>query len=223
MRMWLIALVAAACGGSQGLPPPPPYEPVGSAEPVTACPDQRVAAKERREALLELGTPEARRATVDAVMAHAECEARAFDAVSITSASQAQMIESIKAARLRYLDARNLYTEVGNYEVLELTIGSRSRLGDLHAAFAAKLRGAPAPADLTDPGERAGFLTELGDYAQAYDAEALAAYRGSLEAAALLPSLRGQPEVAAWIDAACRGMTRLGATTTPPPLCGGER
>lgn len=222
MRLLVVVAVTAACGGHAGLPPPPEYTPVASAEPDTACPDERADAKTRREALLEVGTAEARRATVDAVMAHAECERRAFDAAAIDAPTQAAMIDRIKAARLRYLDARNLYAEVGNYEVLELTIGSRSRLGDLHAAFATKLRRAPAPADLTDPAERAGFLTELGDFAQAYDAEALAAYRASLDAAALLPSLRGQPEVAAWVEGACRGMRQVGATGAPPPLCGGS-
>lgn len=221
MRVCLVVVLAAACGGPAGLPPPPEYKPVASPEPKTQCPDERTKAKAEREALLELATPEARQATVRAVMAHAECEARGFDRADIVAPTQVAMIERIRQARQRYQDARNLYDEVGNYEVLEQTIGSRSRLGDLHSTFANKLRSAAAPADLRDPTERASFLKELGDYAQAYDAEAAAAYRECLDTAGLLPSLRGKPEVATWVGAACRGLDRLGAVGTRSTLCGG--
>ncbi len=219
MRVLVLSLLVA-CGG-KSLPPPPPYTPVDSPEPATRCPDQRAAAKQAREDHLEKGTSETRGAVARAVFAQAECERDSFDDVAIDAPAQAQMIENLRAARQQYLASRNLYLEVGNYQALDWTVGAFSRQGDLEADFADRLRAARPPGDIADSQDRAAFLTQLGNFAQTYDAQAVTAWREALRTAALLPSLADSDRrVAAWVDAACAGLRRLGATPgTESAIC----
>jgi hypothetical protein len=209
-RLFVLALVAA-CGGSGALPAPPAYTPTASPEPNTACPAERAAGKQARERVLEHESPETREAVASAVFAQAECERRHFDARPPAGATEASLIESIRQVRLHYQDARNLYQEVGNYEALRWTVGARSRGGDLELGFADMLRAVRPPADMTDPGERAGFLTELGDLAQAFDANAVMMHSSALEAAALVPTLGDDDaQVRRWIAASCAALVRFG-------------
>ncbi len=219
MRALVLSLLLACGGGS--LPPPPPYTPVDSPEPATRCPDQRKAAKQAREDHLEQNSSETRAAVAVAVFAQAECERDSFDATAIDAPTQAQMIENLRAARQQYLAARNLYVEVGNYQALDWTVGAHSRQGDLEADFADRLRAARPPGDIADSQDRAAFLAQLGNFAQTYDAQAVVAWREATRAAALLPSLADSDRrVAAWVDAACAGLRRLGATPgTESAMC----
>jgi hypothetical protein len=205
------AILLLGCGGSGALPAPPSHTPADSPEPATACPTERAAGKEAREAVLEDESPAHREAVAAAVFAQAECERRQLDAARLEGATQTALIEAIRAARLQYQNARNLYGEVGNYEVLRWTIGARSRGGDLELGFGDMLRAVRPPSELTEPSERAGFLAELGDLAQIFDANAVALHSAALETAALVPTLSDDDaQVARWIAASCRAFSRFG-------------
>lgn len=223
MRRAILCLILAACGGPSTLPAPPPHTPAGSPEPATACPTERMRAKEAREAVLEEESATRRETVARAVFAHAECERAQLDGVTLRAPTQTLLIEQIRAARLQYQNARNLYQEVANYEVLRWTVGARSRGGDLEVAFGDKLRAVRPPDELTDPSERAGFLAELGDLAQTFDANAVMAHVAALETAALVATLAADDaEVARWIAASCRALARFGVPAgRDAGMCGG--
>jgi hypothetical protein len=223
MARVLVFLVLAACGGPSTLPAPPPYTPAASPEPATACPDQRAEANQAREVVLEDETAARREAVAEAVFAHAECERVQLDQRAVRAPTQAQLIEQIRDARLQYQNALNLYQEVANYEVLRWSVGARSRAGDLELAFGDLLRAVRPPDDMSAPNERAGFLAELGDLAQTFDANAVAAHTVALETAALVPTLAAEDaRVREWIAASCRALARFGVPAgRDAGMCGG--
>ena len=210
--VWLL-LAAVACG-PKGPPAAPAYTPVNSPEAETSCKSEWQAAKAAREQLVETDSGDSRIAAAGAVFAQAECERRHFDSLQVTAPSQEAMVGKLRAARTQYFNARNLYEEVGNYQILRWRIGANSRLGELNGAFADKLRKAPAPADLAEPGERGTFLAELSKFAQVYDGDAVIAHVDALAAAAAADSLvRSDSDVEGWVQSSCLALSYLDAAT----------
>lgn len=218
-RVPLLALLVSAtsavgCGGPQRPPGPPPYDPVNSPEPATACPDQREAAKAAREDLLEDDSAAAREAAAAAVFAQAECERHQFDALAVDAPTQDALAEKLRAARTQYFTAKNLYEEVARYQLLRWVIGADTRIGELCSAFADKLRRVAVPAELAERAERANFLTEMSRFAQIYDHEATLAFAGALRAADGAESLvHSDTAVQEWIQSSCTSLSYLDPTT----------
>jgi hypothetical protein len=144
------------------------------------------------------------------VFAHAECERARFDALAIPVDREDRMIESLRAARMQYQTAINLYEEVARYQVLAWSVGAHTRTGALNAAFADKLRTVNAPADLSDRVERINFVSDLAAFAEDYERQAAIAHQAAVETAGLLPSLAaGDARVSGWVRASCDALGYL--------------
>ncbi len=210
--VWLL-LATVACG-PKGPPAAPAYTPVNSPEAETTCKSEWQTAKAAREQLVETNTGDSRVAAATAVFAQAECEHRYFDSLPVSAPSQEAMVAKLRAARTQYFNARNLYEEVENYQILRWRIGANSRLGELNGAFADKLRKAPAPAELADPAEKGTFLAELGKFAEIYDGDAVIAHVDALAAANAAESLvHSDTDVQVWIHGSCLALSYLDANT----------
>ncbi len=207
----LTFLAAAGCGsGSSGIAPPPPYTPVNTPQAATECPAERDAAQEAREDLLEHGQAAHRERAAERVFAHAECERARFDAMPIPVDREDMMIESLRAARMQYQTALNLYAEVGKYQVLRWSVGAHTRTGALAAKFADRLRTVNAPADMTDKVDRINFVSDLAAFAEDYERQAAIAHQAAVETAALLPALAaGDAQVSGWVQASCDALSYL--------------
>jgi hypothetical protein len=210
----IIPLLAVFAGGgaacaAKGTPRGPEYTPTASPEAESPCPDEWQAAKQAREdALGAEGQAEvaARAQVAAAVLAQGECELRGFQRQPVRADTEEAMLGELRELRDRFRSAKNLFDEVLNYEVMRLSVGALARLGDLHAAYAAKLRAAPPPVDARDPGSRSEFRQELRELAEALDGEAAVAYAAALRARGAVDL---DPGVGEWTAAACAGLERL--------------
>ncbi|HTM20387.1 MAG TPA: hypothetical protein VL172_07770 [Kofleriaceae bacterium] len=213
MRSALLLLVLLGCGGGQpGIAPPPPYTPVNSPQAETECPTERDAAQQAREDWLERGESVRDRAA-EAVFAQAECERARFDARAIPADREERMMTTLRETRLHYQTVANLYEEVTKYQALRWTVGARTRLGALNAAFADKLRTVGAPTDVTVVVDRVNFVSDLGSFAEDYDRQAAISHAAALETAALVPALvDSDAKVSGWVRASCDALTYLDPT-----------
>ncbi|MBI4510201.1 MAG: hypothetical protein HY698_11250 [Deltaproteobacteria bacterium] len=209
-RSLLLAFsVSMGCAAAKP-PPPPPYTPVNSPEPVTSCKMESTDAKAAREALLESDSGAAREAATRAVLAHAECERRHFDELPMESSSEQQFLDGVvTSARDQFQTTQILYQEVVKYGLVRWVIGGNSRLGDLHAAFADKMRGAPVPGDLRAPVERASWIGDIEDIARVVEAEAKIPYQEALLTADQVPAEGRDEDLRRWIQGACAGLMRV--------------
>lgn len=206
-----------ACGGPK-VAPAPEYTPVNSPEAKTQCPQQFASAKTAREATLGESTPQANGRASRAVLAHADCERAHFDAHGLAAASYEALLVNVQMARGQYQNAKILYEEVTRYKDHAATIAAHVRIGDLHAAYADKLRKAPPPSQMRAPAQRAEFIGEMDEMAQVLDKEASRSWKTGVDAASVAPDLLAKDEqVKNWAKSACRSLRRLGAS--PHPIC----
>ncbi|MCG8424333.1 MAG: hypothetical protein MJE77_41100 [Proteobacteria bacterium] len=207
--LFVVCLVAtgAGCGGRGQPPHGPVYRPVNSPEADTPCTETWLAAKRAREALLERSDAQARLAAARAVFEQAECERHHFDEQSIAAATEVATLDNIRAARAQYHNARNLFAEVIAYREVAM-LRAQARLGDLHLAFATKLRRLVPPADIADPAEKALFRAELAELADQFDHEAMLAYTAALDNAALVQSPHSAGD-SGWIPQTCQKLARI--------------
>lgn len=196
----LLSLLVAACASKQP-PRGPDYDPVNSPEAPTACPDERAAAQEAREEVLERGDEASRARATESVFLHAECERRAFEELRLPRADEAALMERLMAVRDRYRDAGNLYSEVLRADLAPWSPRALAGQGSLDHAFARTLRAAPTPVDRRGAEEERAFRDEIDELASQLTADAIAGYQ-----AALAAGIEG-----AWKDAACAGLADLGA------------
>ncbi len=203
MRPLLLAFfLAASCGATAQPPRGPAYDPVNSPEAPTACPEERKQAQAAREELLEGERLEQRAPTAEAVLKQADCERQTFAEIPLEAPTQELMLQRLREARDVYQSVTNLYEEVVRYDT-ELAGPAGARLGDTHAAFAAKVRQAPPPSELTDPAARADFVTELMQLAAELDDRAVMAYAAALDHA---PRIAPKP---AWVSTTCEQLRAL--------------
>jgi hypothetical protein len=223
LRAAALLVIMVGCGGGRpGLPPPPPYTPDGTPEPPTACKEPREAAKKAREDVLELGDKH-RKTAAAKVLAHAECERKHFDGMPLHDATEPEMLANIRAARDQYNTTANLYKEVIRYNILEF-VRAGARLGDLHRAYADKLRATPAPASIRTPSERQAFVANLHRLAGSLDRRAANAYADVLAKVDKIGGIIATDSTSGvWIPAACNHLRRLDrATAGTLRVCGGQ-
>lgn len=211
MRSFLglaVAALIAACAG-QKLPPPPPYTPDTTPEPITACPREQDAAKAAREALLGAESPERRSDAAYAAFAHGECERRQFDATTLEGGDVELFKASIRAVKAQFYTAFNLYQEAVSYDVPTWAVGGRVRIGELYAAYAAKLRASDPGPGIDDPGQQQTWASQVEQLARPYDSEAAGSYAAALELADRQDeAFRAEAAVARWLRTACDGLAR---------------
>jgi hypothetical protein len=176
----LLTVFTTACGSAASGPPKgEDYTPVNTPERETSCTDQQAAAKTAREEMVGEQSPEMRERTAAAVYAQAECEHANFDNTDFAGETQDEVFEKIRVARELYFAARNLYTEVITYGS-SAYVHAGALLGDLHLAYATKLRATEPPEELGNPAERGLFTEELSSLAADFDAKAALAYSDAL-------------------------------------------
>lgn len=205
----LLVGAVAACGG-QRLPPPPPYTPESTPEPETACPRERDAAKAARERALGAADATVKAAAAEAVFAHAACEHRQFESMQIESVDVDLFKASIRDLKGQLFTVKNLYDEVTSYNLPHWSVGAYTRLGNLYAGYAAKLRASEPGPGIDDPGQRSTWRQEVDALARPVDLDAAAFYGRALEIADLGPdAFRAEAPMSDWIRAACAGLGRI--------------
>jgi hypothetical protein len=181
-RAWLV-LVLAGCGAVAGPPRGEAYTPTNAAEAATQCPKEAAAAKEAREAAL--GTDAAQDSAARAVLAQADCERKAFDRLVLDSPDPEAFKQEIAGARTQFYNVKTLLDEVVSSGIPDLVAGAHVRLGDLHAAYADKLRRSdPGPAVAQD---RQQWLEEVETVAAPVERAAAKEYDAALEVMELGP------------------------------------
>lgn len=211
------ALAASACA-TAGPPRGEAYEPTNSPEAPTQCPDQAKAAREAREAALgtddemsleQEGNP-ARIKQAQAVFAHADCERAVFDRVELNSTDPDEFKRQLGVGRAQFYTVKTLYDEVVNLGVPALVVAAHTRLGDLHGAYANKLRRSdPGPLVAAD---RAAWASEIEDIVAPVEREAAKAYDKALEVIEIGPAqFASEPDVAPHLLHACTELRGLDA------------
>jgi hypothetical protein len=205
-----VAGLAIACGAAAGPPRGPAYEPANTPEAESRCPDPARAAKAAREAALGEDDRTVRAAAAQAVFALGECERKVFDVVVVGGASPEDFRLSIALAKAQFHTVLNLYMEAVGYDIAEWAVAGYARAGDLHAAYAAKLRQANPGPDVAG-GERALWLAEVDQVAAPIDDEAAGYWQKALDVVELgPPAFRNEPAVAPFVASACAGLRRGG-------------
>ena len=214
-------LLLLGCGGGQQQPEPAPaYDPVNAAEAPTECPSERKAAQSAREDLLEKGGNDAREAAAMAVLAQADCEAQVFESATVSSGSMERITDDLRRVREQMGTARTLYEEVLNYQSTSPSVGAYAGLGQLHQAFARKLRGLSTPTDVDAQGGAMSFTAEVDGLAASLDQTAYEAYMRALEALSALPERGDAPPLSDWKHEACTGLGQMaGPGRASHPLC----
>lgn len=208
--MVLLLWIASACGGPMTPPRGPKHDPVNSPEAASACPDQRDAAKTAREELLEASGSarvEASAKAAAAVIEQAECEHKAFEAMTVDAGTQVAMTERVKVVRRQYQDARNLYEEADGYGDARAAVKAGVKLAALHETFGKKIEGLATPVDLVDPVGRASWRDDLRTLVATFQVEAALAASKALDASAGVSET--DAEVGGWIRSACETVKRL--------------
>jgi hypothetical protein len=198
MRLVLVIVLLAGCGGSQRPEPPPPYTPANTPEAQTPCPQETAAADEARDRAIGEESIKLDDAAAEAVFGLAECERRTFDAIDLGAAGgDPSLIAELKD---RFQSAKNLYVETSNYKVPRWVVGGHARLGDLYTSFGMKLR------VFATPGEEDPDMAAMDERLKM---DAGREYRAALDAAETWPALVADDEdVAAWVQGACKGVDR---------------
>jgi hypothetical protein len=200
MRIGVLMVCLAACGPRSQKPEPAPhYDPANAPEADTRCPEQRKAADAAREAALgeeQMGLAEQAAA---AVFAEAECERELFDGISIAHARDQSDLMDL---RDHFQSAKNLYTEMVNYQVPRWVVGGHVRTGDLYMAFRDKVR------EMTPDGETPA--PDLAVMEEQLKVDATKAYRFALDAADSWPNLiKEDDQISDWVAATCDVMVKL--------------
>lgn len=207
----LLGALFIGCGASAAGPPRgEDYTPVNTPERETSCEDQQAAAKAAREAMVGEQSPEMRERTAAAVFAQAECEHTAFSGAVFAGDTQDEVFDTIRAARELYFAARNLYTEVITYGS-PAYVHAGALLGDLHLAYATKLRATEPPAELGNPAERDLFGEELSSLADDFEARAALAYSDALMLAEDALTVDPDNTDIQWTGDACAALRTLDA------------
>jgi hypothetical protein len=180
-------------------------------------------AKKAREDLIGIAgsarAPAAGRAA-RAVMAHAECEQRAFAAWKIDIGSQAVVAAELRGLRRQYLSTRTLYEEAAGYGERATAVGAWARLADLHLGFARKLDELPAPVDLHDPRGRADHRRQMREVMATFEVEAALAATRALDAAG--QDAEGGGKLSAWLGGSCEKLAVLDPDSLADyPACAG--
>jgi hypothetical protein len=204
-RAIMIVAFAAAC--AKPMPPAgPKYTPNPTPEPVTKCPDEYKAAKAAREALVGETAPELREAAAKASFAHGECERKQFDELSLDADSDDEFREGVASLKAQAYTTQNLYQESANYDVPLYAVGGYTRMGDLYAAYAKKLRNTQ-PGAASDPQLRAMWFQDLDEIASKVDSDGAAFWEKALDIAEMGPeAFLAEQQVASWTAAACTGL-----------------
>lgn len=196
----------------------PAHTPVNSPEAASACPDQRDDAVKAREELLEASGEGRRAAQVKvaaAVLAQAECEHRAFEAMTVDAGSQQAMTQRLRVVRRQYQDARNLYDEADGHGESRFAVGASARLAELHVAFAQKIAQLATPVDLVDPAGRSQWQDDMRELVGSFEVEAALAASRALDVAGRLAATGegggGDEELTGWIRSSCDKVARFDA------------
>lgn len=200
-RLWPALLAVTLGCGAAGPPAGPKHVPSNSEEAVTACPKERKAAQQAREALLGSDAPELTAQASQRVLAHGHCEAKAALAMPHPSGTQDQVLDSVRTLRVAVRDASNLFAEVRRYG--DESMSQESLLADakLTIGFAGIVANVGPPSDL-DPVSGSQFQAELRDASQTLRGQAELLIQQALtsegaqpdtaELCALLTTLGGQ-------------------------------
>jgi hypothetical protein len=175
-----------------------------SPQAATQCPQDRQRAQAAREDLIEFGRLEHRQRASEAVFRHAECERQKFDSFAPIGSTVSELLVKLRAGRELYFTTRNLYEEVIRYELKEGP-QAQVRLGNLHEAYAAKLRAVTPPPGLQQGEERTAFTTELATLIKELEDQARETYL-----AVLKTHDKGafQNSVAPWLQSACHSLQK---------------
>jgi hypothetical protein len=206
----LAALAAGGCAAAKGPPRGPKYEPANTPEAESRCPSLAEASKKAREAALGEESRELRAAAARAVFEQAECERKVFDTIVIGGATPEDFKLSVGEAKAQFYTALNLYTEAAGYDIAEWAVAGYARAGDLHAAYADKLRKSdPGPG--VEGGDRALWLAEVEQIAAPVDQEAAQYWSKALDVVELgPPQFKSDPLVAPYVQSSCAGLRALG-------------
>lgn len=204
----VVALALGACAAVSGPPRGPEYEPSNTPEAKTSCPAEAKAAKQAREDAIGAEDSGPREKAAQAVFAQAECEHRLFDALHIDGVSPEDFKQSINEAKTQFYSAQNLYLEVVAFNIPGYTVGGYSRLGDLYAAYANKLRKSDPGPGVGEGTGRATWLAEIEPIAAPVDRDSLDYYGKSLDVVMMgPPNFADDPTIAPFVKSACKAIS----------------
>ena len=200
------SLFLGACAAA-GPPRGPEYQPANTPEAASKCPKEAAAAKQAREDAIGAEDSGPRTHAAEAIFAQAECERRLFDALHIDGVSPEDFKMSVADAKTQFYSAQNLYLEVVAFNIPAWTVSGYSRLGDLYAAYAGKLRKSDPGPGVGEGTGRATWLAEIEPIAAPVDRDALDYYGKSLDVVMMgPPNFADDPAVAPFVKAACKAI-----------------
>jgi hypothetical protein len=211
-RASLLVFVLAAGCGTAGPPRGPAYDPMNPPEAQSQCPDKAKEAKTARENALGADEPGARRDAAKAIFEHAECERVVFDSLKIEGVSPDDFKASVARTKTQFYTVQNLYLEVVNYELPELSVAAYARAGDLYEAYAGKLRTSDPGPEVGDGAGRASWLAEIEQIALPVENDAVDLWGKALDVVMIGPPQFAEEQgVAPFVKAACNGLQKHAA------------